>query len=240
MGKVVDLIGMTFCRLTVIKRDREKEKIMKSRDSYWLCQCNCGNPNNVSVSAPNLKNNNTKSCGCLNSELVIAGNKRYNTSDMSGEYGLDYTEKGEEFYFDLEDYEKIKKYTWCLNKDKYVLTRINSKLILFHRLVMNAKEGEIIDHIFAKTNDNRKSELRFATKAQNCQNAKTPSNNTSGVKGVIYNKQLDSWGYEIWCNNERERQYGLTYEKAVKARQCAEVRLHKEFRRINKIKEENI
>lgn len=31
-----------------------------------------------------------------------------NTYDLSGEYGIGYTTKGEEFWFDLEDYDKIK------------------------------------------------------------------------------------------------------------------------------------
>ena len=36
--------------------------------------------------------------------------KKYNTYDLSGEYGIGYTSKGEEFYFDLDDYDKIKDY----------------------------------------------------------------------------------------------------------------------------------
>lgn len=37
-------------------------------------------------------------------------NKRYNRYDLTGEYGIGYTNQGVEFYFDLEDYDKIKEY----------------------------------------------------------------------------------------------------------------------------------
>jgi len=115
MGKVKDLTDQKFERLTVIERDYEKEKIMKSRNACWKCLCICGNY--ISVSSNHLKSGNVKSCGCLNSELVINRSKKYNTYNLTGEYGIGYTSKGEEFYFDLEDYDKIKDYCWCIDKN---------------------------------------------------------------------------------------------------------------------------
>ena len=32
--------------------------------------------------------------------------------DLTGDYGIGYTKEGDEFWFDKEDYEKIKKYIW--------------------------------------------------------------------------------------------------------------------------------
>lgn len=58
-AKVEDLTGHVFNHLTVIERDLSK------KGTYWLCQCDCGNPILTSVRACNLKNGNTKSCGCL-------------------------------------------------------------------------------------------------------------------------------------------------------------------------------
>ena len=58
-AKVEDLTGRVFNHLTVIERDLSK------KGTYWLCQCDCGNPILTSVRACNLKNGNTKSCGCL-------------------------------------------------------------------------------------------------------------------------------------------------------------------------------
>ena len=83
----------------------------------WECLCDCGNIVNVAGSA--LKNGNTKSCGCYKREMdkKIYGiqNKKYNTYDLSGEYGIGYTEDSTIFYFDLEDYDKIKDYYWNNN-----------------------------------------------------------------------------------------------------------------------------
>lgn len=58
-AKAEDLKGQVFNHLTVIERDFSK------KGTYWLCKCDCGNPNLKSVKACNLKNGNTKSCGCL-------------------------------------------------------------------------------------------------------------------------------------------------------------------------------
>lgn len=59
-----------------------------------------------------------------------------------------------------------------------------NKRILLHRLIMNAKQGQYIDHINGDRADNRKCNLRFASLAQNQFNRKLGKDNTSGFKGV--------------------------------------------------------
>ena len=60
-------IGDKFNRLTVIKKlDR------RGRNSYWLCQCTCGNT--VSVRSWCLSSGNTQSCKCLARELKVKRN----------------------------------------------------------------------------------------------------------------------------------------------------------------------
>jgi hypothetical protein len=53
------------------------------------------------------------------------------------------------------------------------------------RFVMNAKDGQIVDHINRKPLDNRRCNLRFATQRQNSLNRKCK--NTSGYIGVAIN-----------------------------------------------------
>ena len=65
MGKTEDLMGQKFGRLTVVKRGPNT----KSGNARWWCECDCENPKLVLVTASNLKNGNTKSCGCLQKEL---------------------------------------------------------------------------------------------------------------------------------------------------------------------------
>ena len=64
IGKLIDLTGSRFERLTVIERDNS---IDSSKGSYWICKCDCGNIK--SISSHNLRNGSTKFCGCLNKEI---------------------------------------------------------------------------------------------------------------------------------------------------------------------------
>lgn len=62
MKKFIDLTGQKFNKLLVIGL----EKYIKKGKSTWLCKCDCGNK--IITQGGNLKNNNTKSCGCLKKE----------------------------------------------------------------------------------------------------------------------------------------------------------------------------
>lgn len=122
--------------------------------------------------------------------------KQYNTYDLSGDYGIGYTSKGEEFYFDLEDYDKIKDYCWHINNVGYLAAReseINAP-ILMHRLIMNCSESaEVIDHIGHNKTDNRKFNLRICTQGENSRNHNISALNTSGKSGVVYDKSRSKW-----------------------------------------------
>ncbi len=67
--KPTDLTGRTFGRLTIV---REAPKVVFPSASYgrrmWRCKCECGKK--VTVHDTNLRTGRTKSCGCLQRELV--------------------------------------------------------------------------------------------------------------------------------------------------------------------------
>lgn len=65
-GKLQDLTGQTFGKLTVLHRD--KEGYQQSNLTYWVCQCSCENKTILSVSRPHLISGHTKSCGCYKKE----------------------------------------------------------------------------------------------------------------------------------------------------------------------------
>ena len=80
---------------------------------------------------------------------------------MEGEYGIGYTSKGEEFYFDLEDYDLIKNYCWYKTFYGYLATRErgSKKHIFLHKIILryqNQSKNDI-DHINGNKADNRKS-----------------------------------------------------------------------------------
>jgi hypothetical protein len=58
------------------------------------------------------------------------------------------------------------------------------KTYLIHRLIMNAKPDQLIDHINRNKLDNRKSNLRFTDRSKNAANCKVHKHNTTGYKGV--------------------------------------------------------
>lgn len=63
MGKIKDLTGQKFGKLTV----RKFLRIGEDRSAIWLCDCECGNT--TEVPTKKLNSGNTKSCGCLREEL---------------------------------------------------------------------------------------------------------------------------------------------------------------------------
>lgn len=233
MRKIKDLSGVKFGKLTVIELYGFQIKKSGERMVLWLCKCDCGNEK--VVSREGLTSGKTKSCGCLRPKKVEKHEKRklpHNTYNLTGEYGIGYTIKGEEFYFDLEDYEKIKDYYWMFNKRGYLYSVKNKKKIIFHRYILGITDSLIdVDHIYHKKFDNRKSELRIVNRSQNSMNRSLRSDNKSGVTGVCWNKFCDKWIAYI-CVNKKRINLGRfdDYNQAVKIRKEAEKKYFGEFR----------
>ena len=233
MSKARDLTGQRFGRLIVIKRIEDYVEPSGRHRSKWLCKCDCGNEINIVGNALTRKNG-TRSCGCFAKENMSKIKKKYNTYDLSGDYGVGYTSKGEEFYFDLEDYDKIKDYCWRKNKEGYIISTNNEtrKTVLFHRIITNCPMNLMPDHIHGKEtrHDNRKSNLRITTKQQNGMNSALSSNNTSGVVGVTWHKRDNVWQARIRVNYKYiHLGYFNCFEDAVKARKEAEEKYFGEY-----------
>ena len=218
MSKLIDLTGKTFGRLTVVERDFNT----KRRDASWLCKCNCGNEKLISVMAYNLKSDHTQSCGCLHKEKISEKQKKYNMYDLTQNIGIGYTVNGGEFYFDLDDYEKILPYTWRTKEDGYIVSTYGER---FHRLVFGAKEDEVIDHIDRCKNNNVKINLRIATHQQNGFNINKPSTNKSGIIGVFWHKVTGKWCSRI-KHDDIDYYLGVHSDKeeAIKIRLKAELK----------------
>lgn len=246
-------IGKTYNRLTVLYQCEEpyiNPKGIKSKRFH--VRCNCNKHTEFDVVGNYILAGKVKSCGCLRSEKVSERMKqsinhplkninnpnlppeevttRY---DLSGEYGIGYTYNTDTpFYFDLEDYDKIKDYQWRLNDHGYIDTVIGlSKAIYMHRLVMGLTDEKLeVDHKFHNITDNRKQNLRVCSRQENGRSAITPSNNTSGKKGVSYQKTRDKWRAYITIDNKQYYLGSFTnYEDAVKAREEAEQKIFKEY-----------
>ena len=74
----------------------------------------------------------------------------------------------------------------------------NKKKFSVHRLVAcafinNPNDKEYVDHIDNNPQNNHISNLRFATNKENQHNSKPSNNNTSGYKGVCWQKRVKKW-----------------------------------------------
>ena len=106
------------------------------------------------------------------------------------------------------------------------------KTIWMHRLIMSAPDGLEVDHIDGDGLNNRKSNLRIATRVENRQNSRRQNNNTSGYKGVCWHKGHSKWRAQIRLNNKRTHLGYFDCPKEAHAAYCeASVRLHGEFGR---------
>lgn len=104
-----------------------------------------------------------------------------------------------------------------------------------HKLVANAflenpDNKPNIDHIDNCRTNNNINNLRYCTQSQNLMNASIRSDNTSGIRGVSYDKVNEKWYAEIWINGKKKYigRY-LTLEEAATARRLKAKELFKEF-----------
>ena len=113
---------------------------------------------------------------------------------------------------DLSDIEKVGKHRWYASAKGYVKSQDNLRL---HRLVMDAPDGYLVDHVNRIPLDNRKSNLRLCTPAENSRNVGVSQSNSTGFKGVYFEKLNNKYRARIKYNGKRVS-LGC-YENAVDA-----------------------
>lgn len=74
MGKLIDLTGKKFGRLTVVKFIG----LDKRRNSIWECKCECGTTKNIN--GQHLRNGTVISCGCYISMITTERNTTHGLS----------------------------------------------------------------------------------------------------------------------------------------------------------------
>lgn len=128
---------------------------------------------------------------------------------------------------DDEDYDKVSKISWS-NHLGYACWRhwkTRGKRLWMHRLIMNAPEDMIIDHINGNRSDNRKENLRLCTYSEN-------SRNRSAARIV---KRDDSGHYRVRVMVHGKTVFDKTfreYDDAKKARDIALLEHHKDFAKL--------
>ncbi len=85
---------------------------------------------------------------------------------------------------------------------------------------MNAKKGEVVDHINRNKLDNRRANLRICTQSQNLMNRGKTKANTSGYKGVT--RYRGKWLAQIGFKDGAKRRYIhiAKFDNAIEAAQA--------------------
>lgn len=192
-GWVMAEHGVPDSRLTVIEQVDDYISPKGVRKTQWLCKCSCQQCNTVVALGQDIRRGKVKSCGCI----VIKYNKyKLNLYDEYGLYGIGYClNTNNKFYFDMDDYDKIKNYAWyeSTSNTTYHIVRtydMQNKLeIKMHQLLV----GKYCDHADRNALNNRKYNLRIATFQENARNRSKYKNNKSGFTGVVWNQRHKKW-----------------------------------------------
>ena len=171
-------------------------------------------------------NCNKKTCVILDIELIPLTQEKYSIVDK-------------------EDYAVLSKRKWAADKHnkgfraiKHMWNGKKYETLYMHREIMGVKKGEklFVDHINHNQLDNRKSNLRKCTPAQNSQNKRVTGRGTSKYKGVCWFKRVKKWTAYIDADGKRrylgyfenENDAAIAYNNAAK-------KYHKDFAYFNNV-----
>lgn len=142
------------------------------------------------------------------------------------------------------DFKYLNQWKWHADRNHhsvYALRNIRvgpgkRKRVGMHTQLMGTPPGKEVDHRNGNGLDNRRRNLRVCAHAHNSQNVRKPIDNSSGFKGVSWNRRSESWRAYI---KTRRRQLHLGYfsnpRTAAKAYNEAAVRLFGKFARLNPV-----
>ena len=143
----------------------------------------------------------------------------------------------ERIQFDIEDYEKVKAYTWY-QVAGYATAFGGRKTMPLHRLLMNNPKGLQVDHINLDRSNNRRSNLRLATTKENQRNRGISKNNTSGAKGVWLRYKYNDYRASIKVDGRSiHLGYYPTFIEALEAYDRAAIHYFGEFAWLNNLSE---
>lgn len=140
---------------------------------------------------------------------------------------------GETVKVDDIDFDRVSKYKWY-NHQGYAFCTKRTMKVFMHRLILDAKPGEFVDHKDQDHFNNQRTNIRICSWAQNSQNRfKIKKETSSKYKGVSWSKIFGRWTGRIVFNGkeyakkfEHEINAALWYDKMAK-------KMFKEFASLN-------
>lgn len=142
---------------------------------------------------------------------------------------------------DADRFAELQNYAWSLKHNGYVFrtfgTCRNGKTlhtVYMHHAIMGGRvDGLDVDHRNGVKHDNRKSNLRHATRSQNLHNMRKRSG-TSRYIGVRWRKDCKRWSAQLWCNSKPVfmKCFASELEAAIARDEAAKL-YHGEFAKLN-------
>lgn len=144
---------------------------------------------------------------------------------------------------DDADFDWLSQWKWRYHSTGYAIRRRQkadgpgSENIRMHRLILSPiPEGYEPDHIDGDGLNNQRANLRLATHSQNHANRGMQRNNTSGFKGVSWQKKRKKWEARIRVNGHNVYLgYFDDIIEAARAYNRAAVKHFGEFARLNDV-----
>jgi hypothetical protein len=133
--------------------------------------------------------------------------------------------RGQEAIIDVADAEKIAAYTWHATPQAmggfYASSSIDGKTTYMHRLIVDAPDGTVVDHINHHTLDNRRGNLRICTHQENMTNRDGAfSNSKTGIRGVSVHKCKPSglmYAFRCHCRDCKAHKFFPYTEEGLEA-----------------------
>lgn len=132
--------------------------------------------------------------------------------------------KGAHALVSPEDAELVSTWPWYLQSGGYAARTQRygpgakkKRVIYMHRLIMDAPDGFEVDHINGDRLDNRRENLRLATKSQQRRNAAKRSNSTRTYKGAVYNPHKGAKPWTARATKHGVHSYGAYFATELEA-----------------------
>jgi hypothetical protein len=138
---------------------------------------------------------------------------------------------------DERDFEYVSQYKWLCTSHGYAGTDIAHKRIYMHRMIMEAPDELTVDHINGDGLDNRRVNLRLATKRQNViHRLRLLPNAASKYRGVFLGKHGNGWRAQIFSKGKTIYlgTFPTEWEAAAAYNEAAKIH-HGEFAMLNEL-----
>lgn len=134
--------------------------------------------------------------------------------------------QGKHTLVDDADFDELNSFKWTFINDSttgHAYRKVKGKTTYMHRVLMNPSKDKEVDHVNRNGLDNRRSNLRICTHAQNNFNLPISKRNKTGATGVRFHKRHGKWYAQITVS-KKYKHLGcfVEYEDACRARKQAE------------------